>query len=73
VSGSLGHLSNEQAKGFLTKKITSNLKYLIAMHLSEENNRTEIVRRCLDEVELNPSTQTLIAEQAYGLDWLELD
>jgi phosphoribosyl 1,2-cyclic phosphodiesterase len=73
VVGSLGHLSNEQAKDFLTHKITNKLKYLIAMHLSGENNKVEIVERCITEAGLSSSTHTLIAEQMNGFDWLVLE
>ena len=73
VIGNLGHLSNHQAQSFLTDKITNKLKFLIAMHLSEENNSIEIVEQCISDVSLSASTQTLIAEQECGFDWLRLD
>ena len=73
VTGSLGHLSNQQAANFLNKKITNKLQYLIAMHLSEENNSVEIVRQCISNTELKPSTQVKIAGQANGFDWISVN
>lgn len=72
VAGNLGHLSNQQAGEFLTDKIIRNLKYLVAMHLSEENNRPEIVLETIKSSQLSAETEVIIAEQNSGFDWMEL-
>jgi len=70
VSGDLGHLSNSQATEFLTDDITKQLKYLVAMHLSEENNRRELVLNSISAKKLNSSIEVILSNQEVGLDWL---
>jgi phosphoribosyl 1,2-cyclic phosphodiesterase len=72
VSGSLGHLSNEQALEFLQFNDLSQLQYLAAMHLSEENNRVSLVSELIAAAGLADSTQVVLAEQESGFDWLTL-
>ncbi|WP_444998239.1 MBL fold metallo-hydrolase [Aliikangiella sp. IMCC44359] len=70
VSGSFGHLNNEQAAEFLRHIQLSKLQYLVAMHLSEENNCPDIVNKVVAELNLGDNTQFLLAEQPIGFDWL---
>lgn len=69
VSGSLGHLSNEQAMSFLEKVGHQYLQTLIVMHRSEENNSDEIIFELLrNQVNLE-SVKYLIANQESGFEW----
>ncbi len=43
VAGRLGHLSNVQAADFLRQFDLSRLQHIVAAHLSEKNNRPELV------------------------------
>ncbi|TQV82958.1 MBL fold metallo-hydrolase [Aliikangiella coralliicola] len=72
VAGPLGHLSNRQACDFLAQQSWGKLKYLAAMHLSEENNRRELVERGIKAVGLPSDISTIIADQEKGFDWIEL-
>ena len=47
VGGRLGHLSNRQAGELLEKLDHARLQHLVAGHLSERNNRPELVREAL--------------------------
>ncbi len=47
VAGDLGHLSNEQAAGFLRQFDLERLQHLVAAHLSEKNNTPELARRAM--------------------------
>lgn len=71
VSGSLGHLSNQQAAEFLTCNPLPNLKHLAAMHLSEENNCEQIVSHAVASADIDESVNFVIAKQDSGFDWLE--
>ena len=73
VAGPLGHLSNHQACDFLKQQSWEKLKYLVAMHLSEENNRREIVEEGIESVGLSPGLKTMIADQESGFDWISLE
>lgn len=72
VSGDFGHLSNRQACEFLRKVSTDQLDYLVAMHISEQNNCAKVVEQEIKEVELNPLTQLILAKQNQGFDWLQV-
>ncbi len=50
IAGRLGHLSNEQAAGFLKQFDLGRLQHLIAAHLSEKNNSRSLVRAALSSV-----------------------
>ncbi len=49
VSGARGHLSNVQAAEALPTLVTHQTETIVAMHLSEENNRPSIAIRALAE------------------------
>jgi phosphoribosyl 1,2-cyclic phosphodiesterase len=70
VSGQLGHLSNAQSVDLLQQIDTSQLEYLIAAHISEKNNSSEIVGDLLKQ----NSEQYLpvLASQQKGFDWIQV-
>lgn len=47
IKGERGHLSNEQASEAALKLVGENTRYLIAMHLSQENNRPSLAIKSL--------------------------
>lgn len=69
ISGRLGHLGNHQAEELLNKIDTSNLKHLIAAHLSEENNTTDKVKTCLSSAMSCEKNWIVIADQKHGFSW----
>ncbi len=72
VSGGLGHLSNQQAAEMLTCMDLSNLRKLVAMHISAENNRSDLVEQKLSSIAAINSIKYCLANQAEGFDWLSL-
>ena len=50
VAGSAGHLSNDQAAQVLPQLITQDTEVVVALHLSQENNRPSIAVRTLAQV-----------------------
>ena len=49
VGGSLGHISNEDSARALARAVSPRLRGLVLGHLSEQNNRPELVRRAFVE------------------------
>ena len=70
VGGSLGHLSNDQAADFLKNYSKDKLRYLAAMHLSEENNCRNKVAETISELQLQKNVEVLLAKQESGFDWI---
>ena len=73
VGGPLGHLSNQQAEDLLSKIDTGRLRYLIAAHLSEKNNRPYLVRELLSAVPACRHAEILVADQPAGMSWKTLE
>jgi phosphoribosyl 1,2-cyclic phosphodiesterase len=69
IGGPYGHLSNEQAADLLTKINTDRLQYLIAAHLSENNNRPHLARDSLSAALGCRPSEILVAEQPAGMPW----
>ena len=69
VSGDLGHLSNAQSQQLLSAVNLTQLDCLIAAHISEKNNCTEIVASCLDNFSV---PRTVIANQNEGFSWINV-
>ena len=74
VGGPLGHLSNDQAAELLRAIDTGRLRLLVAMHLSQQNNRPDLVMRAvataLDDIATGGIT---VADQELGFAWRTLD
>ncbi|MDL2283968.1 MBL fold metallo-hydrolase [Oxalobacter sp. OttesenSCG-928-P03] len=68
-----GHLSNEDAAQFVAGLDQARLKKIIGAHLSQQNNRPELVHHCLEEVMKNSRTEVLVACQEEGFGWVEID
>jgi phosphoribosyl 1,2-cyclic phosphodiesterase len=72
ISGSHGHLNNEAAAGILAGLDRAKLRYLIAAHLSQQNNTPELARAAMAAVLGNAATEIGVASQAEGFDWVPL-
>lgn len=69
VGGGLGHLDNESAANLLSKLDTSQLKHIIAAHLSTKNNTQALAKKALSNV-LNCEPDWIgIATQNDGFAW----
>jgi len=72
VGGPLGHLSNAQAAQFLHSVNHDNLKYLVATHISEQNNdRTKAIAAISEPFDWSEDF-VIMADQEKGFDWCEL-
>ncbi len=72
VGGDYGHLANHQSLALLQSIDTDKLRFLIAAHISEKNNSTDLIEQLLDEFDAHPDCRLLVADQDTGLAWCEL-
>ncbi|MEW5250965.1 MBL fold metallo-hydrolase [Microbulbifer sp. 2201CG32-9] len=72
VGGAYGHLSNQQAAGFLRRVGAEQLQHLVVAHISEKNNTLELARKALADVS-EQVTNCLFACQQQGFGWLEIE
>jgi len=72
VGGNYGHLSNVAAAEIARNVLHSGLRHVLAAHLSEQNNRPEIVRRVMAEALGGQENEMLTANAAEGSPWLDL-
>ena len=71
IGGPFGHLDNRDAARLLSALDRSRLKHIIGAHLSQQNNKPELVRAVLAEA-LGCSEQWIgLATQDDGFDWRE--
>ena len=69
VGGQWGHLSNQQAAGFLQRIDTQRLQHLVVAHISQKNNSLDAARATLGPV-IQSVKQVTYACQDQGFDWL---
>ncbi len=69
VGGQWGHLSNQQAAGFLQRLNTQQLQHLVVAHISQQNNSVDLARAALAPV-TQKVKQVTYACQEHGFDWL---
>ena len=72
VGGDLGHLSNAQAAGLLAALDTARLRHLVALHLSEHNNRPALAQQALAAALGCAPGEIAVAQQGQGLEWRSL-
>ncbi len=72
VAGNYGHLSNEAAASIARTVHHTGLRHVVAAHLSEQNNRPEIVRRLLGDALNAAEGEILAADAASGSPWLDV-
>lgn len=71
VGGLWGHLSNQQAAGFLQRLECSRLQHLVVAHISQQNNSLELAQAALAPVTAEVKHITY-ACQNQGFDWLSV-
>ena len=69
VGGDLGHLSNQQAAGFLRVAGLERLRHIAVAHISEKNNRPELALAALQDALTDWTGELLLAQQDQGLPW----
>ena len=70
IRSNYGHLSNGQAGALLQDLQPVNLRYLVAAHLSERNNRPDLACEALAAGCGCHREDVLFADQDAGTDWL---
>src|SRR5690606_40126972 len=71
VGGQWGHLSNDQAAGFLQRLNTQRLQHLVVAHISQQNNSLAVAQAALAPVTAEVK-QVTFACQNQGFDWLSV-
>lgn len=71
VGGSWGHLSNQQAAGFLHRMDCSRLQHLVVAHISQKNNRVDLAQAEMATF-ANQIKQITYACQDQGFGWLSV-
>lgn len=71
VGGQWGHLSNQQAAGFLQRLNCERLQHLVVAHISQQNNSLELAQATLGPVTADVK-QVTYACQNQGFDWLSV-
>ena len=72
VGGAYGHLSNQQAAGFLQRIGSQRLQHLVVAHISEKNNSLELARAALGDAAAQ-AANCIFACQQEGFDWLQIE
>lgn len=72
ISGDYGHLSNAAAADIARAVTHSGLQHLVAAHLSEQNNRPDLVRELLSAATGRGLEGIVVAGPTSGTPWLQL-
>ena len=72
IGGRLGHLSNDTAAQILAACLHGGLKHLVAAHLSEQNNTSQLARETLARVCGGDAGDIVVADPLRGFGWLSL-
>jgi phosphoribosyl 1,2-cyclic phosphodiesterase len=70
ISGDLGHLSNQQAAGFLDAVRHPDL-YVVIGHVSQENNHSDLLQDTFDPF-VDQLRQLTFATQDDGVQWVQI-
>ena len=73
IGGRYGHLANDTAADILAACLHQGLRHLVAAHLSEENNRPELVRASLCDMWGGERAEIVIADAALGFAWITVE
>ncbi|RMX02623.1 MBL fold metallo-hydrolase [Corticibacter populi] len=71
ISGRLGHLANEVAAELLQQVLHDDLQYVVAAHLSQQNNRPEHALHWMRHAVQQAPVELLVASQEGGSGWIE--
>jgi phosphoribosyl 1,2-cyclic phosphodiesterase len=68
----LGHLANHVSAQILAELLHDKLQHLVAAHLSERNNRPDVVRAALSAACGVEPQDIVIADPKAGFEWLQI-
>ena len=72
IGGNYGHLANSQAAGIAGAVLHNNLKHVVAVHLSQQNNLAELVKNTLAQAMSCVADDIIVATQNDGCAWLSV-
>ncbi|RYX88871.1 MAG: MBL fold metallo-hydrolase [Comamonadaceae bacterium] len=72
ISGDYGHLSNAAAADIVRAVCHDRLKYLVAAHLSEQNNHPDLARAVMSEAIGCGIDDIVVAGPTTGTRWIDL-
>lgn len=72
IGGQHGHLSNNAAAEIVLAIHHDGLRHVVAAHLSEQNNRPELVRQSLSAALGCSADEVLTADATHGFPWLDV-
>lgn len=72
IAGRFGHLENRAAAALLGEIDCSSLQHLVAAHLSERNNRPELVLNLIGKIFRGAETELGVASPETGFGWRSL-
>jgi phosphoribosyl 1,2-cyclic phosphodiesterase len=72
IAGDYGHLSNQQSVNLLEAISHKGLRHVVAAHLSEQNNKPELVRALMATALQGLNCTFSAADAESGFDWIEI-
>lgn len=72
IAGRWGHLENQASLELLARVDRSRLQHVVAAHLSQQNNRPDLVASLLSQALDGFETAIHVASQDLGCDWVSL-
>jgi phosphoribosyl 1,2-cyclic phosphodiesterase len=72
IGGRYGHLANDTSAEILAACLHDGLKHLVAAHLSEQNNRPDLVLEALATAWTGEREQIVIADPQHGFGWIAI-
>ncbi len=73
ISGRFGHLSNRVSAALLARIASEKLQYVVAAHLSQQNNEAARVFECFGEALEGFHSSLSIASQHEGSAWISIE
>jgi len=70
INGQYGHLENKESSKLLSSISHPELSWVIAAHLSEKNNKIELVKQMIFEIVDKHNSNVAVIDQDLGLEWI---
>ena len=70
IYGEYGHLDNKESLKLLSSISHSELRWVVAAHLSEKNNKIELVKKMIFEIVDKHNSNVGVIDQDLGLEWI---
>ena len=70
INGQYGHLDNKESLKLLSSISHSELRWVVAAHLSEKNNKIKLVKKMIFEIADKHNSNVGVIDQDLGLEWI---